>query len=182
MKRVITISFISLFTLSFSILILLSVISLPKNTYAQGASNINNINSGEIVNATGRLNNINSVTFKARNIGNLVIELAIFIAVIFIVVNTVRYFVIDSESSKSEAGMMVLYGVIGLFVILSIWGLVAILKGSFVTNDQRPDSSINNLKFRDPSTNSNGNVNTGLYSGTVEDTYTNYCNNPSGCN
>ncbi len=182
MKRVITTSFISLFTLSFFVLIVLSIISIPKNTHAQGAVNINNINSGEIVNEAGRLNNINSVTFKARNIGNLIIEFAIFIAVIFIVVNTIRYFIIDSESSKSEAGMMVLYGVIGLFVILSIWGLVAIFKGSFVTNDQRPDSSINNLKFQTPGTNSNSSGNSGLYSGTVEDTYTNYCNNPSGCN
>ncbi|OGZ04099.1 MAG: hypothetical protein A2648_02980 [Candidatus Lloydbacteria bacterium RIFCSPHIGHO2_01_FULL_41_20] len=37
----------------------------------------------------------------------------------------------DDTSKRSEGRMFMLYGVIGLFVIIAIWGLVQVLLGTF---------------------------------------------------
>lgn len=162
MKRVITILFslLILQTLSLSV-----VFSNPLNiAYAQNS-----------------ITNIDQVAQKGTNIGNLIIEIAISVAVLFIIINTIRYFIIDAESDKKAAGMMVFYGAIGLFVILSIWGFVAILRNSFRTQDARPQNQINNIKFGNlPSTENGSSGGGGLYNGS--DTFNNYCNNPSGTN
>jgi bacteriorhodopsin len=90
------------------------------------------------------LTDINSVATKATNIGNLIIALAISIAVLWIIGSVVVYLIAGSDSTKrKEGGYRILYGVIGLFVILSIWGLVAILKNSFRTADTAPIDTIN---------------------------------------
>lgn len=86
------------------------------------------------------LQDITDVADKATSIGNLVITLAISLAVVWIIVNVVIYLVAGGDTEKrKEGGMRILFGVIGLFVILSIWGLVAILRTSFRTQDQVPD-------------------------------------------
>ena len=96
-----------------------------------------------------RLTNINDVASKATNIGNLIIELAISIAVLWIIINVVRYLIATNDPDKrKEGGQGILYGVIGLFVILSIWGLVAILRNSFQTDTQRP--SFQDIKIPGP--------------------------------
>lgn len=90
------------------------------------------------------LRDINSVAAKATNIGNLIIALAISIAILWIIVNIVRYLIATNGPEKRvEGGKGILWGVVGLFVILSIWGLVAILRNSFKTEDQIPTSEIN---------------------------------------
>lgn len=182
MKRVITIlfSFLILQTLSLS-LVFSSYINIA---YAQGPANFSNSEIQQVSNRVGNITNIDQIAQKGTNIGNLIIEIAISVAVLFIIINTIRYFIIDAESDKKAAGMMVFYGVIGLFVILSIWGFVAILRNSFKTQDARPQNQINNIKFGTlPSTetgNTSGSGSGGLYNGS--DTFNNYCNNPSGTN
>lgn len=89
------------------------------------------------VSAFAQLNDINDVTTKATNIGNTVIVLLISFSVIWIVVNVVRYLIAGGEDQRKEGGKAILWGVVGLFVILSIWGLVAILKNSFRTSSDR---------------------------------------------
>ncbi len=89
------------------------------------------------VSVFAQLNNIDDVTAKATNIGNTVIVLLISFSVIWIVVSVVRYLIAGGEDQRKEGGKAILWGVVGLFVILSIWGLVAILKNSFRTNSDR---------------------------------------------
>src|SRR3989344_9654639 len=85
------------------------------------------------------LTDINSVATKATIIGDLIISLFISIAVIWIIISVVRYLIATNDPEKrKEGGKAILFGVIGLFVILSIWGLVAILRNSFRTQDQLP--------------------------------------------
>ncbi len=91
-----------------------------------------------------QIGDINDVAKKATNIGNLIIGLAISIAVLWIIISVVRYLIATNDPEKrAEGGRSILFGVIGLFVILSIWGLVAILRNSFRTQDQIPVSEIN---------------------------------------
>ena len=83
----------------------------------------------EITNASG-------VAASVASIFNLIIGLLISLAVLFIIYNVVMYFVKGGESAdRAAAGMSILWGIVGLFVILSIWGLVAILRGTFQTDD-----------------------------------------------
>ena len=90
------------------------------------------------------ITDINTAAEKATNIGNLVIGLAISIAVLWIIVNVIRYLIATNDPAKrKEGGMGILFGVVGLFVILSIWGLVAILRNSFRTQDNVPINDIN---------------------------------------
>jgi hypothetical protein len=91
------------------------------------------------------LTDINSVATKATNIGNLIIGLAISIAILWIIVSVVRFLIVGSndEAKRAEGKNAIIYGVIGLFLILSIWGLVAILRNSFRTQDQTPVNEIN---------------------------------------
>lgn len=55
------------------------------------------------------------------------------LAVLMFVWYVVKYFIMPNEGSESrkEAGLYVLYSVIGFFVILSFWGLVNILQNTF---------------------------------------------------
>lgn len=93
------------------------------------------------------LENINQVASRATQIGNLVIQLAIALAVVWIVVSVVRYLVVGaaSEDKRKDAKNSIIYGVIGLFVIFSIWGLVFILTQSFSTRNATPTQEINKI-------------------------------------
>ena len=95
----------------------------------------------------GTLNNINEVVTRATSIGNMIVGLAIAFAVVWIIITVVQYLVMakDSETARKEGGMRILYGILGLFVILSIWGLVAILRNSFKTSDEAPTPAIKNI-------------------------------------
>lgn len=67
---------------------------------------------------------------------NIAIYLIIALAIITFIWNVYRYFF--TEKDKKEAGLYVMYSVIGFFVILSFWGLVAILRNSLKLNDRAP--------------------------------------------
>jgi uncharacterized membrane protein len=44
----------------------------------------------------------------------------------------------DSEEERKKAKDFILYGIIGLFVMISVWGLVNILSGTFPMNKNVP--------------------------------------------
>ena len=91
------------------------------------------------------INNINDVTSKFTSILNTVTVLLVSISVLWIIINVVLYLVGGKDSEKrTEGGKRILYGIIGLFVIISIWGLVSILKNSFATNNTS-SQDINNV-------------------------------------
>lgn len=60
------------------------------------------------------------------------------LAIVTFIFNVYRYFFLETEKRK-EAGLYVLYSVIGFFVILSIWGLVALLTNSFQLDNNKPN-------------------------------------------
>jgi len=98
------------------------------------------------------LNDINSVAMKATNIGNLVVKLAISFAVLWIIISIVRYLIAGSDGeARSKGGQAILFGVIGLFAILSIWGLVYLLSNSFQFGQNNlPANQINNIQLPPP--------------------------------
>ncbi|MFA6295337.1 MAG: hypothetical protein WC666_02855 [Candidatus Paceibacterota bacterium] len=80
-----------------------------------------------------------SLGSKLAHLGNLAIYLLVGLAIIYIVWNVVMYIVKgDNPEDKSAAGLNVLWGIVGLFIIVSIWGLVGILTNTFRTNNNVP--------------------------------------------
>jgi hypothetical protein len=127
-----------------------------------------------------------SITFAAgkdlKYIASLVVDylniglgLIISFAVVTFVWNVYLYFF--TEKDKTEAGKYVLFSVIGFFVILSFWGMVALLKNTLNLDNQKP-ASLNNIgipstggqsgTITNPSSSNNiGTPSTGGQSGTI---------------
>ena len=73
----------------------------------------------------------NSLFTEAQNILKKVLPIIISIAVIYFVYNAFNYMIVADEEKKGEAKSRMIYGVIALFVMVSVWGLVGILSGTF---------------------------------------------------
>ncbi len=73
---------------------------------------------------------------------NYAIQLTIALAVVMFVWNVYKYFIAgaDDVGKKKEAGLYVMWSIIGFFVILSVWGLVNILMNSFNLDNDQPSS------------------------------------------
>ena len=95
-------------------------------------------NAGQV--GSGTLTTISSVLNRLGNIINLLIPFFIGLAVFFIIYGIFRYIVkSDNEEERGKAGQFILYGIIGVFLMVSIWGIINILVKSFGTN---PSSSV----------------------------------------
>ena len=83
---------------------------------------------------TSAVTDVNSLSAKILGLFNIASYILVALAVLFIVWNVVMYLIRGSDpAAKSAAGYNVLWGVVGLFVIVSIWGLVNILTNTFKT-------------------------------------------------
>ena len=85
--------------------------------------------------ADADITDADSLVTKLVGIGNTLTQLLVAFAVIWIIYNVVRYIVMADSDARKPIGNAILWGIVGLFVILSIWGLVNILRGTFITND-----------------------------------------------
>ncbi len=90
--------------------------------------------------AAAPITDANSLVFKLTSIGNTVIGILISFAVIYIIVNVVR-FIMASGDDRAAVRNNIGWGVVGLAIILSIWGLVAILTNTFQTDTRAPIES-----------------------------------------
>lgn len=66
-----------------------------------------------------------------------IIPLLFSIALVFFIIGIVKFFV-GGEEKLAEAKQMALWGIIGLFVMFSVWGLVNILINTFGFSNQIP--------------------------------------------
>lgn len=75
---------------------------------------------------------VESLIDKILGIINLVIPLLIAVAVVIFLYGVVKYITAGaSEESRKEARSVMLYGIIGLFVMVAVWGLVNVLVETF---------------------------------------------------
>jgi bacteriorhodopsin len=96
--------------------------------------------------ALSSLNNVNQVATRFTSLLNTFTVLLISLAVVWIIINVVRYLIVKGPEERKEGGLRILYGVIGLFVIISIWGLVSVLQNSFGTTNTASEG-INNVQI-----------------------------------
>jgi hypothetical protein len=91
------------------------------------------------------------VTFAANTgLRNLVSELGgliqalipivIGLGVLIFVWGVLQYVLTDEESGKEKGRMFMLWGIIALFVMVSVWGLVNILRETLMLNNATPSA------------------------------------------
>jgi hypothetical protein len=93
------------------------------------------------------IKNINGLSTRLLAIGDIVIYLFVSVAVVYIIWHVVQYFIKPSKDSRKDAGMNILWGIVGLFIIVSIWGLVNILINTFYTDANIPRDRFPNANF-----------------------------------
>ena len=81
------------------------------------------------------ITDVNTLSQKIVGIFNLAIYLLIALAVLFIIWNIVMYLIKggSDEGGRAKAGASILWGIVGLVIILSIWGIVNIFTNTFRT-------------------------------------------------
>ncbi|PIR58031.1 MAG: hypothetical protein COU71_00890 [Parcubacteria group bacterium CG10_big_fil_rev_8_21_14_0_10_38_31] len=79
---------------------------------------------------------LESVVGNIQALVNLILPLLISVALIVFIVGVIKYITAGADEEKrKEARNTIIYGVIGLFAIVSVWGLVAMLQSSFGINE-----------------------------------------------
>lgn len=88
--------------------------------------------------AQGSVTDADSLFALVNDILNKILPIIIAIAVIYFVYNAFMYMIAADEDRKGEAKSKMIYGVIALFVMVSVWGLVAVLSGTFGFDQTEP--------------------------------------------
>ena len=79
--------------------------------------------------------------FKIQQVLNSVLPVLIALGVIYFVWGVVQYVINDSEEAKKKGKDRMIFGIIGLAIILSLWGLVYIIVDTFNLDYAAPDPS-----------------------------------------
>ena len=92
--------------------------------------------------------NATSLFANVRSILNAVVPIIIALGVVYILWGIIQSYTRGDEEKRKEGHMKVLYGIIALFVMVSIWGLVNILVGTAGLSNNIPangNASVPNL-------------------------------------
>jgi hypothetical protein len=63
------------------------------------------------------------------------LPIIISLAVVWFIWNVFRFIMSSDEEGKKKAKVDMIWGIVGIFVMVSIWGLVAILQSTFGTSN-----------------------------------------------
>jgi hypothetical protein len=83
-----------------------------------------------------------SLIAKANKILDAIIPIFIAFAVVYLIYAIVRFVIATDEEGRAKGKSMVGWGILGLFLILSIWGLVNILVNTLDLSNDVPDGNI----------------------------------------
>lgn len=64
-------------------------------------------------------------------INSILVPLLLAVALLVFVWGIVKSFFLEGDKGREAGRMLILYGIIGFVVILSVWGLVALLANTF---------------------------------------------------
>ena len=87
----------------------------------------------------GRVTTKDFFLFAAKILTDAVIPLLVTVALIVFIVGIIQYMAGAADQTQREKGKkFILWGIIGLFVIIAIWGILKILTGTFDVNFALP--------------------------------------------
>ncbi len=82
---------------------------------------------------------LNDIEAAALELLNAVVPLLIAAAVVFFLWSVLKYINSgDNAEARAQAKALMIYGVIAIFVMVSLWGLVNVLADAFDLNDSVP--------------------------------------------
>lgn len=82
-----------------------------------------------------------SVIGQVGGILGVIIPILITLAVVYFVWSVIQYTVSSDEEAKKKAKSGIITGLIGLFIILSFWGIVRVIQNTFGVSGVRLDST-----------------------------------------
>lgn len=62
-----------------------------------------------------------------KNVLNLVIPIVVTLGVIYFIWAVIQYVTVKDEEERAKSRSHMIYGIIGLFVVVSIWGLIGFI-------------------------------------------------------
>ncbi|MFA6476652.1 MAG: hypothetical protein WCV68_04620 [Candidatus Paceibacterota bacterium] len=87
------------------------------------------------------LGTIEGIICKIGDILNIIIPILIVLGIVFFVWGVITFVVSADEEQKTKGRDKMIYGIIGLAVIIGMWGLVKILSNTFgIENNLTPTS------------------------------------------
>lgn len=75
---------------------------------------------------------IDSVLVRTKSILDLVIPIIMTLALIYFFWGLAQYILTGSEEAKEEGRNRMIWGIIALFVMVSVWGLVGLIANTFL--------------------------------------------------
>ena len=84
------------------------------------------------------LTGVGKVLCQTNQILNSIIPVLVALGVVYFVWNIVQYVIADAEEAKKKGRDGMIYGIIGLAVIIGLWGLVNVVIGTFGLSGDRP--------------------------------------------
>lgn len=64
-----------------------------------------------------------SIILNIKHALDLLVPVVVTLALIYFIWGIIRYVIAQSEENKADAKMHIIYGIIAMFVIVSIWGI-----------------------------------------------------------
>ncbi len=74
---------------------------------------------------------VEDIICKIGSILDTVIPILVVLGVVYFVWGVISYVISDDEKAKKEGRDRMIYGIIGLVVIVAMWGLVSIVSNTF---------------------------------------------------
>jgi len=105
----------------------------PFMALAQNSTGCDNVDSGTI----------QSIVCTLGNILDTAIPIIIVLGIAYFVWGVVSYVINDDEEAKKKGRDRIIYGIIGLVVIVAMWGIVGIIKNTFGLDSATEDATIN---------------------------------------
>ena len=92
--------------------------------------------------AGGAVTDFQGMLCKASELLNAIIPVLIALGIVYFVWGVISYMIASDEEAKTKGRDKIIFGIIGLAVIISVWGLVKILANTFV-----PAGNIQQINF-----------------------------------
>ena len=109
------------------------------------AANSASINSVAAANNAGNFGKVNEMIIGATGLLRSALVLLIALAVVWFIWNVIKYSMSGEEDGKEKAKEQMIHGIIAIAVIVSIWGIVAILQSMFISGGNSVTGVNNNL-------------------------------------
>lgn len=93
--------------------------------------------------AAASINNLQGIVDFIKNLLNTLLPLIIAAAVVYFVYGIARYVMAGDDDAKAAAKNKIIYGIVGLFIMISVWGLVNILVNTFGLQNTAPANAGN---------------------------------------